>query len=80
MAGGGDAKEFKRALSCTGTGALRCRIFHAKLNEGALHYLEEQINDWTDNNDNIEIKQMATQVGVFEGKHPEPHLFVVLFY
>jgi hypothetical protein len=61
-------------------GATRCRVFHAKLNDGAISYCENQINEWTDANPEIVIKFMSTCIGVFEGKSTEPHLIITVFY
>jgi len=75
-----DDHKYKRHLNRDNKGALRIRIFHAKLNDGALKFMEDQINDWVDSNPDIEIKHATTQVGVVEGKSSEPHLIVTLFY
>ncbi len=75
-----DEKNFKRPLQHDGRGATRCRILHAKLNDGAMKFLQDQINEWIDNHPDIEIKSASTQVGVVEGKSQEPHLIITLFY
>lgn len=72
--------KHKRHLHHSGQGAIRCRIFHAKLNDGALHFMQDQINDWIDQNPEVEIKQMSTDVGIVEGKSSEPHLIITVFY
>ncbi len=72
--------KFKRHLHHNERGAIRCRIFHAKLNEGALKFMQDQINDWIDDNPDVDIKHMGTNVGVVEGKSAEPHLVVTVFY
>ena len=84
FAGSGVGVKLNRPLQ-TGEGsggaaATRCRIFHAKLNDGALQFMEDQINEWADGNPDITIKQSSSQVGVVEGKHPEPHLVITIFY
>lgn len=73
-------QRFKRPLQHDGKGATRCRIFHAKLNDGALRFMQENINDWIDGHADVEIKYANTQVGVVEGKSQEPHLIVTVFY
>jgi len=73
-------KEFKRALIKTGNGATRVRTFHSKLSDKAMHYLDEQINEWLDNNTDIEVKFSNTTVGVVEGKKTEPHVIVTVWY
>lgn len=75
-----DDRKYKRHPNRSGKGAIRCRIFHAKLNDGALKFMEDQINEWMDSNPDIEIKHTGTQVGVVEGKSAEPHLILTLFY
>lgn len=64
-----------------GSNATRCRTFHAKLNEGALSYMDEQFNEWCDKNPDIEVKFATQTVGIFEGKHSaEQHLILTVFY
>ncbi len=72
--------KFKRHLQHNECGAIRCRIFHAKLNDGALQFLQDQINNWIDQNPEVDIKHLNTNVGVVEGKSSEPHLVITLFY
>ncbi len=72
--------KFKRHLQHNVCGAIRCRIFHAKLNDGALQFLQDQINDWIDQNPEVDIKHLNTNVGIVEGKSSEPHLVITLFY
>ncbi len=79
-AGGFSPQRYKRHLHHDGRGAIRCRILHAKLNDGALRFVEDQINNWIDQNPEIEIKHVTTDVGVVEGKSSEPHLIITLFY
>jgi hypothetical protein len=62
------------------TGATRLRIFHARLSEGAVGHLEQQINAWLESHPEVEVKFAETTVGVWEGKHAEPNLIVTLFY
>jgi hypothetical protein len=73
-------QAYRRPLRDDGTGATRCRIFHAKLNDGALKFIQDQINDWVDGASDISIKHVSTQVGIVEGKNSEPHLIITLFY
>ncbi len=75
-----DESSLKRDLQQTGRGATRCRTFHAKLNDGSIAYMNNLINEWVDNNPNIEIKFATSSVGVVEGKHAEPHLILTMFY
>ena len=75
-----DESKFKRKADPDAKGACRMRIFHAKLSEGALEYMNNQINEWLDDNDDIYIKYATTTIGLFEGKHSEPNIFMSVFY
>ena len=75
-----DERQFKRPLAAQNEGATRCRTFHAKLAAGAIVYLDDQINEWIDGHPDVYIKTVSTTVGMFEGKHQEPHLLVTIFY
>jgi len=71
--------EYKRPLNLNGTGATRCKVYHSKIAEGPLAYLEKQINDWLDANE-IEVKFVTKVVGVLEGKRAEANLIITLWY
>ena len=60
--------------------ATRCRTFHAKLTDAAMVHLNDQVNEWVDQDENIEIKFATSAIGTIEGKHTDPHLIVTLFY
>ena len=75
-----EKRDYKRPLNITGKGATRCRTFHIRLSDKAMKYLDEQINDWTDQNPDIEIKFANTVIGEVEGKKIEPHLIVTVWY
>ena len=75
-----DDSRFKRRLQPGIAGATRCRTFHAKLSEGALDFMTNQINEWLDNNDEVAIKFVSSSIGMFEGKHTEPNLILTMFY
>ena len=60
--------------------ATRIRTFHAKLSEGAILHLDQQVNSWLDGHPDLEIKFASTTVGTWEGKHPEPNLILTIFY
>ena len=75
-----DESGRKRPLDPKNPGATRCRLFHAKLSEGALEFLNSQVNDWLDDHEDIVIKFATSSVGVFEGKHSEPAIFLTVFY
>lgn len=72
--------RFKRPLAEPGQGATRCRIFHSKLSDASVAHLDDQINEWLDAHSDVFVKHVATTVGVFEGKHSEPHLVVTIWY
>jgi hypothetical protein len=72
--------EYKRSLNKTGQGASRVRVFHTKLADTAMSYLEGQINDWLDNQPEVEVKFSNTTVGMVEGKRSEPHLIITVWY
>jgi len=69
-----------RSLAKDANGATRCRTFHAKLNDGAVAFMNNQVNEWCDANEDITIKFATSTIGVFEGKHTDPHLIITIFY
>ena len=80
VAAAGRAKQdFSRAMNLTGTGATRCRVFHAKITVGAIDHMVDLINEWLDGSD-IEVKHVTDVVGTMEGKKPEPNLIVTVWY
>lgn len=70
----------RRPLLKGSPNATRCRTFHCKLADGPITHMSEQINEWVDSEDDIEIKFATSTIGVIEGKHVDPHLIVTLFY
>ena len=82
IATGTKAKEvrFRRPVQQGVSYAIRCRSFHAKLNEASIAYLDRMINEWADAHDEIEIKFATSTIGMFEGKHADPNLIVTVFY
>jgi hypothetical protein len=60
-------KQWKRPLHNTNTGATRVKSFHGKYSEQGLEYLDNAINDWLDNNVEIEVKFVTSTVMTFEG-------------
>ena len=71
---------FRRGLLQGSGNATRCRSFHAKLTDAALAHMNDQINEWVDEHDDIEIKFASSNIGVVEGKHADPHVIVTVFY
>ena len=82
--GGPDKQRKERMWSrdtvSSGAGACRTRIFHSRLSENAMEYMEDSINEWLDENPDIEIKFSNSTVGVVEGKKSESHIIVTVWY
>ena len=74
-----DKMEFKRTPNVTGTGAVRCRIFHSRVATAPLEYMQMNINEWIDDNE-IEVKHVGHMIGTMEGKNPEPNMIVMVWY
>ena len=72
--------HYRREPLTNSAAATRCRVFHCKLADGAFGHMMDQINDWADADDTIEIKFASSCIGVVEGKHNDPHLIVTVFY
>jgi len=72
--------KHRRELLKGSANATRCKTFHCKLADGPIAYMCEQINEWVDSDENIEIKFATSTIGVVEGKHVDPHLIVTVFY
>lgn len=75
-----DDSNLKRPMIADGAGASRCRTFHAKLNDGAVGFLNKNINEWADGSPDVVIKFATSTIGVWEGKKADPHLIVTVFY
>ena len=75
-----DDSAFKRKLEPNAEGATRCRIFHSKLNQGAIEFMANSINQWLDESDDIRIKHATSTLGIFEGKHADQNIILTLFY
>ncbi len=73
------AGNYERTLNITGTGATRCRIFHAKVSIAALEMMQKQINEWLDG-DEIEVKQICQTMGTMKGKMDEENVIVTVWY
>ena len=72
--------QWKRSLHQDGAGATRVRSFHGKYSEQGLEYLDNAINEWLDNNADVEVKFVTSTVMTFEGKIREPALVLNLWY
>jgi hypothetical protein len=76
----GAEKNYGRKTNVTGTGICRVRTFHGRLSEEGMAYLDSKINEWLDHHQDIEIKQVTTCIGQFEGKIREQALVVNVWY
>jgi len=73
--------EFTRPTNVTGTGATRIRTFHVRLSESAMQFLDDHINEWMDDNPDVEVKAVCTTIGAFEGKRgTEQNLIMNVWY
>lgn len=75
-----DRYPYRRPLVKGAPYATRCRTFHCKLSDSAFAHMNQQINEWVDRHDDIEVKFATSTIGVVEGKHADPHLIVTIFY
>ncbi len=75
-----DDSHFKRPLGPPTEGATRCRVFHSKLSEAALGFMNTTINEWLDQAPSINIKFATSTIGQFEGKQKEPNIILTMFY
>ena len=78
--GADDESKFKRRLDPRSPHATRSRTFHSKLNDGAVVYMHEQINEWVDASRDVNIKFATSVIGIFEGKHSDSHMILTVFY
>ena len=74
------AINYKRTLNNNKTGAMRMRIFHCRLSENGVEYMEHAINEWLENHPEIEIKTSNTVVGMWDGKIKENNLICTIWY
>lgn len=78
--GAWDDAKWKRQPDPKQLGAIRCRLFHSKLSEAALGFMNNAINEWLDANPQVVVKFATSTIGQFEGKHTEPNIILTLFY
>ncbi len=62
------ADKWDRTPNVTGKGAIHCKIFHCKLREDALEYLETQVNEWLDQHPEYEVKFVNACIGEMKTK------------
>lgn len=77
---GSQFTSFKRKTHVGGQGAIRVRTFHGRLSDDGLAYMDDKINEWLDGHPEIEIKQVTTTVGLYDGKIKEQALIVNVWY
>ncbi len=77
---GAQRKQFKRKAAASGQGACRVRTFHSKIAVESIEFMDNAINEWLDDNPEIEVKFVTTTIGLMAGKHPEPNLILNLWY
>ncbi len=75
-----DESKYSRSVNPSGQDATRCRTFHAKLNDSAVAFMNDQLNTWVDSHPDINIKFATSTIGIFEGKHKDPNLIITVFY
>lgn len=75
-----EKSEWNRETLRGTSSATRCRTFHCKLTDASFSHMNQQINEWVDNHEDIEIKFATSAIGVVEGKHADPHLIITVFY
>lgn len=69
--------NWTRTPNVTGTGAIHVKTFHCKMNDDAIAFLDQQINEWLDAHPQYEVKNISTTVGEWTGKlGKEAHLIV----
>jgi hypothetical protein len=73
-------EHFKRKPLRTGNGASRVKSFHGKYSDEGLKYLDNAINKWLDDHEDIEVKFVTSTVMTFEGKIREPALVLNVWY
>lgn len=72
--------KWDRTPNVTGKGAIHCKVFHCKLREDALEFLEEQINKWLDTHPEYEVKFVTSSIGELKTKTmTEPAMFMTVW-
>jgi ribosomal protein S27AE len=75
-----EQRDWKRAPNLSGDGATRVRTFHAKIQVESIEFMDNAINEWLDENPDIEVKFVTSTIGTMSGKHPEPNLILNVWY
>jgi hypothetical protein len=73
--------NYKRQVNnVPGCGACRIRSFHGRLSDEGLAFMDNKINAWLDEHPEIEVKQVTSTVGLYDGKIKEPALILNVWY
>ena len=75
-----DEEKLARQVKADSAGASRMRVFHTKMSNGASAFMAQTINEWLDAHPEVVVKFVQSTVGVWEGKHAEPHLILTVWY
>lgn len=75
-----ERKQFKRTPAITGKGACRVRTFHSKIQAESIEFMDNAINEWLDDNPDVEVKFATTTIGTMAGKFPEPNIILSIWY
>lgn len=71
---------WNRTPNATGTGAIHAKTFHCKLNDDAISFLDQQVNEWLDAHPQYEVKIVTSNIGEWAGKlGKESHLVVTVW-
>ena len=73
-------EQFNRKTTVTGRGATRVRTFHSKIQAESIEFMDSAINDWLDDNPDVEVKFATSTIGTMAGKFPEPNLILNIWY
>ena len=75
-----DDSQYQRPMIKDQSLATRCRTFHSRLSDGAVVYMNRQINEWADANPEVTIKFATSTIGIWEGKKADATLIITVFY
>ncbi len=80
LSGDNHDEKLTRPITSPNEPATRCRTFHAKLTQAGIANLDDLLNEWLDQQENVYIKNVTSSIGIFEGKSKEQHMFLTVFY
>jgi hypothetical protein len=73
--------DWKRALTPHAQGGpTRVRTFHAKLSDQGLEHLDNLINHFLDDHPEVDVKNITSNVGMFDGKFKDFALIINVWY